>query len=60
MAAKYRKVRGSVEEQRQYEQLLADAKKNQDDTQKNRADIDYVAMMNDIDLDEGDEEEEVE
>ena len=60
MAAKYVKVRGSVEEQRQYEQLLADAKKHQDDTQKNRADIDYVAMMNDIDLDEGDEEEEVE
>lgn len=58
--ATYKKVRGSVEEQREYEQLLADVKKNRDDIQKNRADIDYTAMMQDVDLEEGDMEEEAE
>ena len=48
--ATYKKVRGSVEEQREYEQLLADS-------QKMQADLMYVAMMSDVDLDEGEDEE---
>jgi len=50
MAAQYRKIRTSVEEQRQYEQLLADNAKLQ-------ADLTYVAMMSDVDLDEGEDGE---